>query len=230
MPTDNPMNIRAEYSPTTDAYCFNEQYPVPTLTSPEQHGLYLDYKNAFDLIHEIPSSSELSEDGVTVNRITSMFLRMCFHDNSIDATQQDFRQYVSAAIDPVTGQWIAESRYMKTSGADASNLICPEERFHPNNNYDQTASRVLRTIQKELKHKYPQISYADLLHNGCNAATIYLTDHNPETSLSTNPFTFGRKDACHVNKDNGKKTPLCGPSELLPRITLTAPIPPHLSL
>jgi hypothetical protein len=173
------------------------------LTSPEQHGLYFDYKNAFDLIHEIPSSSELSEDGVSFNGITSMFLCMCFHDNSIDATQQDFRQYISAAIDPITGQWIAESRYTKTLGADASSLFCPKEQF---------ASRVLRTVPKELKH-----------NNGCNAATIYLTDHDPKVSLSANPFTFGCKDACHVNKDNGKKTPLCGPSEVLPRVTLTAP-------
>ena len=220
MPTDNPMNIRAEYNPLTDAFCFNQHYPVPSLSSPEQHRLYRDYTTAFDLIKE--PTTELSEDFVTFDRITSMFLRMCFHDNAIDATQQDFRQYVSSAIHPVTKQWTAESRYMKTSGADASNLICPEERFHPNNNYDQTASRVLRSIQTKLKHKYPDMSYADLLHNGCNAVIIYLTERNPVTSLDSNPFTFGGKDACYVNKDNGQKHPLCGPSEILPRNTIGA--------
>jgi hypothetical protein len=61
-----------------------------------------------------------------------------------------------------------------------------------------------------------------LLHNGCNAAVIYLTERNPVTSLDANPFTFGRKDACYTNHENTKKYPLCGPSELLPRITLTA--------
>ena len=90
---------------------------------------------------------------------------------------------------------------MKTSGADASNLICPEERFHPHTNNDQAASRVLKSIQMILTKKYTHVSYADLLHHRCNAATIYLT--------------FGRKDACLADKKCFKKYPLCGPTELL---------------
>jgi hypothetical protein len=64
------------------------------------------------------------------------------------------------------------------------------------------------------------MSYADLLHNGCNAATIYMTGTNPTTALTSNPFTFGRKDACHVDVKCGKKYALCGPSELLPGVEL----------
>jgi hypothetical protein len=65
------------------------------------------------------------------------------------------------------------------------------------------------------------MSYADLLHNGCNAATIYLTGLDPTASLADHPFTFGRKDACHVDQKCSKKYPLCGPSELLPSNTMS---------
>ena len=82
-------NNTAFDAPVTDAVCFNQHYPVPSLSPRQQHRLYRDYSMAFDLIKE--PSNELSEDGVTFDRITSMFLRMCFHDNAIDTTQQDFR-------------------------------------------------------------------------------------------------------------------------------------------
>jgi hypothetical protein len=149
---------------------------------------------------------------------------MCFHDNTINIedTSIDFRTYVSNAIDPDTNKWTAESRFMTTSGADASNLICREERTHPNNDLDKSATKVLTQIQRSatLKSKHPNMSYADLLHNGCNAATIYLTNTDPTTSLASNPFTFGRKDACHVDIKCGKKYALCGPSEVLPSVTV----------
>lgn len=220
VPTDNPRNFEAAYDPVFDAYCFNEDYPVPELDPSEQYHLYRQYKKAFDLIKK--PTSDVSEDGVTFDRIPGMFLRMCFHDNTIVTNQPDFRDYVASAIDSKTRRWISETRYMNTSGADASNLICPEERFHPNNNLDQTASRVLKSIQTKLKNKYPHFSYADILHNGCNAATIYLTDKNPEKELRRNPFTFGRKDACHVDMKNATKYALCGPSEILPGVDLSA--------
>ena len=224
MPTDDPFNFKPDYEPVLDAYCFNEDYPVPNLSSAQQSSLYYDYAQAFNKINEFTTDVSVENNGVTNNRIPGMFLRMCFHDNAIDPTQQEFQTYVASSIDPHTKKWIGESRYMKTSGADASHLICPDERFHPNNNYDQTASRVLKSIQTILKKKYPHMSYADLLHNGCNAATIYLTGQsNPALSLSTNPFTFGRKDACHVDTKCVKKYPLCGPSELLPGVDLSAP-------
>ena len=205
------------YNPTFDAYCFNEDYPVPSLSSIEaQNAFYLDYKAVFDFA--LDSADVL----ISQDRIPGMFLRMCFHDNTIniDDTNIDFRTYVANAIDPDTKKWTAESRFMITSGADASNLICPEERTHPNNNLDQTATKVLTRIQKSatLKAKHPDMSYADLLHNGCNAAAIYLTNTDPTTALTSNPFTFGRKDACHVDVKCGKKYALCGPSELLPGV------------
>ena len=221
IPSD-PDNIRARYNPVFDAFCFNEDYPVPSLSPSQQNTLYLDYKISFDRINRETDDVSDENNDVTNNRIPGMFLRMCFHDNSIDPAQPDFQQYIASLIHPVTKKWIGESRYLKTSGADASLLICPEERFHPNQNYDQTASRVLRSIQTELKTKYPQMSYADLLHNGCNAATIYLAGQNPSTSLVTNPFTFGRKDACHADTTCTKKYALCGPTELLPGVALTS--------
>jgi hypothetical protein len=222
MPTDDELNFEPEYDPVLDAYCFNEDYPTPNLSSSQQVTLYYDYAQAFDKINEFTTDVSEENNRVTNNRIPGMFLRMCFHDNAIDPAQPDFQQYVANGIDPITKRWNAEARYLKTSGADASHLICPEERFHPNNNYDQTASRVLRSIQSSLKKKYPQMSYADLLHNGCNAATIYLTGQaNPSLSLAFNPFTFGRKDACHVDKKCGKRLALCGPTELLPGVSLS---------
>ena len=207
------------YDPVFDAYCFNEDYPVPSFSSiDDQNELYLDYKAVFDDAFE--DNEDQNADGVTQNRIPGMFLRMCFHDNTIDIeeTNIDFRKYVANAIDPESNKWTSESRFMITSGADASNLICPEERTHPNNNLDSSATRVLTRIQRTatLKEKHPDMSYADLLHNGCNAATIYLTNTDPTTALTMNPFTFGRKDACHVDQRCGKKYALCGPSELLP--------------
>ena len=219
MPTDDALNFEALYPPVNDAFCFNEDYPVPFLDASQQTNLYHDYVHEFNKLFEFTN-------GVSVenNRIPGMFLRMCFHDSTIDPAQPKFQKYVASSIDPVTKKWIAESRYLKTSGADASNLICPDERFHPNNNHDQTAPRVLRSIQNTLKKKHPHMSYADLLHNGCNAATIFLTGQtNPALSLAKNPFTFGRKDACHVDKKCFQRYPLCGPSELLPSIFLSAP-------
>lgn len=70
------------------------------------------------------------------------------------------------------------------------------------------------------------MSYADLLHNGCNAAAIYLTSTeltstDPATALTTNPFTFGSKDSCHVDVKCGKKYSLCGPSEIVPSVDLS---------
>ena len=200
------------YNPVFDAYCFNEDYPVPTFDSIEsQLAMYAEYQAIFD---------EAFDDDVleTQDRIPGMWLRMCFHDNSINDDSINFRTYVANAIDPTTRKWTAESRFLVTSGADASNLICPEERTHPNNNMDQSATKVLNRIQRSLKNNHPSVSYADLLHNGCNAATIYLTGTDPTTALTTNPMTFGRQDACHIDVKCGKKYALCGPTEILPGV------------
>jgi Peroxidase len=207
------------YNPVYDAYCFNEDYPLPSnmTTMEKQTALYADYMVIFQQI--IDNDSDIAE-GITRNRMPGMFLRMCFHDNAVNSSAVDFQTYVQNAIDPKTKKWTAESRYMITTGADASNLICSEEREHPNNDLDQTATRILSNIQRSLKQKHHQISYADLLHNGCNAAAIFLTGADPIASLQTNPFTFGRKDACHVDVKCSKRYALCGPTEFLPGVNL----------
>lgn len=134
-------------------------------------------------------------------------------------------------------RWKGPSRFLETSGADASNLICRQERFHPNQNYDQTASRVLYSLQTveagiaaqngaiiSMVDKYG-LSYADLLHNGCIAALIWLSPEksaSPEVALQSNPFKFGRKDACRYRWKYGDRKALCGPTEKLPGVTLNA--------
>jgi Peroxidase len=222
MPPQDPANMEANYNPVSDAFCFNQNYPLLDVSSLDQQLLlYADYKMVFDQILMLTNDVSVENNGITNNRIPGMFLRMCFHDNSVDSTQPDFQDYVKSSIDPTTKKWIAEARYMTTSGADASVLICPEERFHPNQNYDQTASRVLKSIQSHLKYKYP-MSYADLLHNGCNAATIYLKGDYPATALARHPFNVGRHDACFADTKCDSKYALCGPTELLPGLSLSA--------
>jgi hypothetical protein len=174
---------------------------------------------------------------VTNDRFAGMMMRMCFHDNAIVDSQPPFPKYVTENLKDVRGtlKWTGPSRYLETSGSDASVLVCPEERYHPNQNYDETASRVLKTFQdpkylgegESLKDKY-RLSYADLLHNGCIAATIYTTKASSVEVLGSNPFVFGRRDACHTTSSttsltgNGSastRSPLCGPTEVLPGVT-----------
>jgi hypothetical protein len=162
---------------------------------------------------------------VTNDRFAGMMMRMCFHDMALITSEPPFPQYIMENLVTEGGnlKWNGPSRFLETSGADASVLVCPEERFHPNQNYDQTASRVLKTLQDpiyldedvSLKDKY-QLSYADLLHNGCIAATIYTTGTSSVDVLEYNPFVFGRRDACHT--ENGSRVPLCGPTEVLPGV------------
>ena len=182
-----------------------------------------------------PTDYSVGNNGVTNDRFAGMMMRMCFHDNAIDPFQPPFPLYVKKNLVNVRGtlKWNGPSRYLETSGSDASVLVCPEERYHPNQNYDQTASRVLKTFQdakylgegKSLKDKY-QLSYADLLHNGCIAATIYTTKASSVEVLQYNPFVFGRRDACHTPSTNVKgavstAVPLCGPTEILPGVELS---------
>jgi hypothetical protein len=181
-----------------------------------------------------PTDFSDGNNGVTNDRFAGMMMRMCFHDNAIVDSQPPFPQYVMENLATEGGnlKWKGPSRYLETSGADASVLVCPEERYHPNQNYDQTASRVLKTFQDtkylgegvSLKDKY-QLSYADLLHNGCIAATIYTTEASSVDVLTYNPFVFGRRDACHTksssstgNGSESTRVPLCGPSEVLPGV------------
>ena len=89
IPSD-PDNIRARYNPVFDAFCFNEDYPVPSLSPSQQNTLYLDYKISFDRINRETDDVSDENNDVTNNRIPGMFLRMCFHDNSIDPAQPDF--------------------------------------------------------------------------------------------------------------------------------------------
>lgn len=165
---------------------------------------------------------------------------MCFHDNAIDPNYfDDFADYASAHT--VTGWfwtgWTGPDTFMETSGSDASVLTCAAERHHPNQNYDQTATRVLKTMQSSeylyddngdsisLKSKY-DLSYADLLHNGCIAATIWSAGLDASAVLAYHPFSYGRKDACHIKvvsfMGHTATVPLCGPSNLLPGVLFTA--------
>jgi len=142
-------------------------------------------------------------------------IRMCFHDNNPMIGKPSPPKHVQDSLQDVGGvkKWKGSSRYMDTSGADASVLICPEERYHPNNNYDDTASRVLDAFQKNhlpngeldgtsLKEKY-DLSYSDLLNNGCIAAVIWAATNadktlKPVELLEENPFVLGRRDACYT--------------------------------
>mmetsp|Transcript_3705 Transcript_3705/g.6784 ORF Transcript_3705/g.6784 Transcript_3705/m.6784 type:complete len:148 (-) Transcript_3705:1541-1984(-) len=71
-----------------------------------------------------------------------MMLRMCFHDNSVSTDLKDglsFSEYVEKHLEDTDGDgfketWKGFERNLPTSGGDASVLICPEERFHPNQN------------------------------------------------------------------------------------------------
>ena len=90
MPIDDPFNFQPDYDPVNDAYCFNEHYPVPSLSSSQQTTLYYDYAQAFNKINEFTNDVSEENNRVTNNRIPGMFLRMCFHDNSIDPAQPDF--------------------------------------------------------------------------------------------------------------------------------------------
>ena len=246
------------YSPMLDAKCFNDKYDIPSLN---KHELYRDYKRIFDWGLENPIESPLFAEstGVTSNRFPSMCLRMAFHDNTING--QDGAEYVASKINHA-GEWTGPHLMMETSGGDASVLTCKPERFHPNNNYDQTASRILHAFQS--KEDYPKgpgiggsgdslmskykMSYADALHNCAIAAIKYMTESADSTvslefgisnseldSISNLPyqFSFGRKDACYVTSKMevlytgdglgaNSRRPLCGPSDILPGVTLQA--------
>lgn len=215
------------YNPMLDAKCFNDIYTVP---SPNKHELYRDFKKIFDWGLENPAESPLfaASTGVSANRFPGMCLRMAFHDNSlniVNGVAMDGAEYVDSKINSV-GEWNGPDLMMETSGGDASVLTCKPERFHPNQNYDQTASRILHAFQStasypvgpgvgadgdSLMSKY-QMSYADALHNCALAALKYMTeaDDGTPTELGIDTaqrdaitnvyhqFSFGRKDACYV--------------------------------
>jgi hypothetical protein len=176
----------------------------------------------------------------TLNRLPGMMLRMCFHDNSINLKVPKFQDYVSSYLNEIDGKmyWTGPTRDLETSGGDASVLLCSVERFHPNQDADDTASRLLFAFQSKaipgivgedgkatsMVEKY-RLSYADFLHNGCIAAVHYLNPDRKKVGdsvLQLNPMKFGRKDACYYDWDVNKRLPLCGPTELLPRLNFTA--------
>jgi hypothetical protein len=205
-----------EYDPVCDAKCFTDDVYNPLVATPMD--LYNDYVHLIMKGFENPTAVSDRNKDITNDRYGGMMIRMCFHDNTPVLENGGVKsakppQYVkdNIVIDPKDGKktWGGNTRYMETSGADASVLICPEERYHPNNNYDDTASRVLEAFQKKslpdgtsLKEKY-DLSYSDLLNNGCIAAVIWAatnadTSLFPEVLLDENPFVFGRRDACHT--------------------------------
>lgn len=229
---DNP-SVDPRYSPLDDAKCFNENYTPPKLDLDAMAGLYKDFVRIFEWGFEnkmgepLQSVSE-GNNNVSNNRFPGMYLRMCFHDNTVVPGVSKFQDYVRGNVDSADGKWKGPGKYLATSGADASLLTCEAERLHPNNNYDRTASRVLYSMQvgdvieggKSLKEKY-DVSYADLLHNGCIAANIYLTRQPEKTVLKLNPMIFGRHDACFVDCEDKRKE-LCGLPGILPGLGLNA--------
>jgi hypothetical protein len=108
VPIQDPANMDSLYNPVFDAYCFNEDYPVPSLSSAQQYGLYMDYKIEFNKVNTFTSDVSLHNNRITNNRIPGMFLRKCFHDNSVSVSQPDFQDYVTRSIDPITKKWIGE--------------------------------------------------------------------------------------------------------------------------
>ena len=229
---ENQPSVNPLYKPLDDSFCFNQEYNPPSFDHSRMVEMYKDFQKIFEWGFEnkmgFPLQS-VSEDNnnVSNNRFPGMYLRMCFHDNTVDPSFPDFQDYIDMHT-AENGSWNGFGKFLETSGADASLLTCEDERLHPNNDYDKTASRVLYTMQVEgvisggqsLKSKY-HLSYADLLHNGCIASVIYLTRKSPSSILETNPMKFGRHDACFLD-DCETKHELCGSPNILPSLGLTA--------
>ena len=242
-----PGAIEQEFSPLRYATCFNEAYETD-FDSINQYELYKDYGRIFNwgFRNEMgPPLEGVSEANLPLSRLPGMFLRMCFHDNSINIEQPKFQDYINNYVDYDErgwGRWTGPAEYLATSGADASNLLCTQERFHPNQNLEGTASRVLYSLQSKdipdiydyngkktnMVEKYG-LSYADMLHNGCVAAAIYArpkvdwsgAPKDEMKDLAKFPFKFGRKDACRYRWKEDHRSALCGPTELLPGLALT---------
>jgi len=240
-------DIEQEFDPLEYATCFNEDYKTD-FNSIDQWELYKDYARIFNwgFRNEMgPPLEALSAPGIPDNRLPGMFLRMCFHDNAINQEQPQFQDYIDGFIqydEKGWARWTGPSQYLRTSGADASVLVSSVERFHPNQNYDKTASRVLYSLQSKdipdildsngkktnMVEKYG-LSYADMLHNGCVAAAIYIRPpvdwtgevKDEKKDLANFPFKYGRKDACRYRWKEDNRAALCGPTELLPGLALT---------
>jgi hypothetical protein len=239
-------NIYQEFDPLEkNAVCFNEPYETD-FSSIDQWGLYEDYVRMFDwgFANNMGPPLQALSSTVTNNRFPGMMLRMCFHDNAINPELPDFQDYIDSFIEVDTmgfTRWTGPPTHLATSGGDASVLLCSMERFHPNQNYDQTASRVLYALQTKtipgvvdfdgsptnMVDKY-KLSYSDLLHNGCVAAAIYLRPKmnrmlrgdDAKSALAETPMLFGRKDACRYQWAYKTRDALCGPTELLPGLQL----------
>jgi Peroxidase len=239
-------NIEQEFDPLEKhAVCFNEPYKTD-FSAINQWKLYEDYVRMFDwgFANNMGSPLQALSSNVTNNRFPGMMLRMCFHDNAIHPDLPDFQDYIDGFIEEDKmgwTRWTGPPTNLATSGGDASVLVCSKERFHPNQNYDQTASRVLYALQTKsipgivdyegkatnMVDKY-KLSYADLLHNGCVAAAIHLRPKmnrnlrgdDAKTALAQTPMHFGRKDACRYKWADTTRVALCGPTELLPGLAM----------
>jgi len=230
------------YDPLIGGKCFNTEYNRD-LTFDQVMELYDDFVTLFEVIPGL--EGDASPFGPPATRLAPMCLRMAFHDNAIDKDAQEFQEYVAASIDD-NGEWIGDLRNMPTSGADASVLMCIEERYHPNQNYQSTATKIVRAFQTplfdglNLEQKW-DLSYTDMLHNCAKAAGVWLARDtggpsnvvDPEVIFRDfYPMTFGRKDACYYKEGCvaeelekfrvNNRMALCGPSEQLPGLTMKA--------
>lgn len=232
-------------------YCFNSLfYPLeanePGMVDKEE--LYKDYARIFDYglrskmgpgdaMYKFSSSEPNTY--IPANRFPGMCIRMNFHDAATirdpvndHRKSKSFREYISEMIG-IEGSWLGPARYMDDSSLDASVLLCREERLHMNNNYDQTASRLLRIFQTKIlpdqtyQHKVSlmekyDMSYADALANCGMAALHYLGRGRAslDTMTGGSYMTFGRRDACYIR--NRIRRQLCGNSDLLPGAVASA--------
>jgi len=113
---DNP-SVEPRYSPLDDAYCFNEKYQPEALDLDGMVNMYRDFVKIFQWGFKNQMGSPLqsvSDDNnnVSNNRFPGMYLRMCFHDNTVVPSQPDFQDYVRSMIEE-DGEWTGPGKYMK---------------------------------------------------------------------------------------------------------------------
>ncbi|CAM9343340.1 unnamed protein product, partial [Chrysoparadoxa australica] len=232
-----PLN-EALANPNKAKYCFTtdaRHYPYSAENAPvvDLESLYNDWVTIFDWGFENemgPPMQGFSGTNPLIprNRIPGFCIRGVFHDSgTMPATSQPFPDIISEFVQG--SHWNGPEKWLKASSADGSVAICRDERLHPNNNYDQFSSRMLRSWQENLLtdndgHKVSMMkkwgmSHTDTLHNCAMAALQYLSKGEFFTAQG-DFMNFGRLDACYIK--HKKVFPLCGNSDILPAPTLDA--------
>ena len=180
--------------PLLKAKCLNEPYTVPPGRI-DQKSLYDDYVKIFDwgFANKMGAplqSKSLLNNHVTNNRFPGMFLRMCFHDNSVNPEHGSFNEYVKKNLNP-QGKWIGPHHYMETSGADASVLLCPQEMYHPNHRTMTRRHRGSSMLYRVVKLALQMIS--QVLKQTWSTSTVYRIPICCRTEVSRPPFISTNK-------------------------------------